>query len=312
MILNTGSRTDIPAFYSRWLRNRFQAGEVMARNPFAPARISRYRLNPEVVDAVTFCTKNPQPLIEDLSFLDSYRSYWMVTLTPYGKDIEPYVPDKHAVISSIQRLAQLVGRERVAWRYDPVLITPRYSAAYHQRAFREIASALSGSVSACIISFIDLYQKTLRNFPEAREVGREEMYQLAGDFSAACRECGIPLKACLESPQLSAWGIDVSGCMTQSVLEKALQVRLKVPSSALTRKGCSCVLGNDIGAYSSCGHGCRYCYANQDMETVRRNMAQHDPDSPLLIGHPGPGDIIADAAQSSWLQGQLSLPLDGC
>lgn len=312
MILNTGSRTDIPAFYSRWLRNRFAAGEVMARNPFAPQRISRYQLRPDLVDAVTFCTKNPAPLMADLAFLEPYRSYWMVTITPYGKDIEPFVPDKHAVIASVQQLSSLVGRDCIAWRYDPILITQKYTEEYHLRAFRAIASALAGSVSACIISFLDLYQKTVRNFPEAREVSREEMNRLAGGLMGICREYGIPLKACLEDPGLAAFGIDTSGCMTQAVLEQALQVRLKVPSSALTRNGCRCVLGNDIGAYSSCGHGCRYCYANQDMAAVRASMRRHDPDSPLLIGRPGPDDIITDAVQTSWLQGQLSLPLDGC
>ena len=33
MIINTGQRTDIPAFYSRWFANRLKAGFVMVRNP---------------------------------------------------------------------------------------------------------------------------------------------------------------------------------------------------------------------------------------------------------------------------------------
>ena len=58
MILNTGSRTDIPAYYSDWFYERVRAGEVLVRNPYYPTQITRYRLDPAVVDALVFCTKN--------------------------------------------------------------------------------------------------------------------------------------------------------------------------------------------------------------------------------------------------------------
>ncbi len=51
MILNTGSRTDIPAFFGGWLLNRFREGFVMARNPYRPELVTRYRLDPQAVDA---------------------------------------------------------------------------------------------------------------------------------------------------------------------------------------------------------------------------------------------------------------------
>ena len=62
MILNTGSRTDIPAYYSDWFYERVRAGEVLVRNPYYPTQITRYRLDPAVVDALVFCTKNPLPM----------------------------------------------------------------------------------------------------------------------------------------------------------------------------------------------------------------------------------------------------------
>ena len=52
MIINTGQRTDIPAFYSTWFTNRLKEGFVCVRNPFNPAQVSRYRLDPEVVDVI--------------------------------------------------------------------------------------------------------------------------------------------------------------------------------------------------------------------------------------------------------------------
>ena len=66
MIIHTGMRTDIPAFYTPWLCNRLRAGSVCVRNPFDRAQVTRYRLDPAVVDLIGFCTKNPAPMMRQL------------------------------------------------------------------------------------------------------------------------------------------------------------------------------------------------------------------------------------------------------
>ena len=63
MIIQTGMRTDIPAFYSEWLMNRIQEGFVLVRNPYNPTQVTKYSLSPEVVDLIAFCTKNPAPML---------------------------------------------------------------------------------------------------------------------------------------------------------------------------------------------------------------------------------------------------------
>ena len=63
MILQTGFRTDIPAFYSEWFANRLRAGYVLVRNPYNPQAVTRYELNPDMVDLIGFCTKNPAPML---------------------------------------------------------------------------------------------------------------------------------------------------------------------------------------------------------------------------------------------------------
>ena len=136
MILNTGSRTDIPAFYSTWFYNRIKEGYVCTRNPYNPKQVRRYQINPDVVDILSFCTKNPAPMLERIHELDAFRQFWFVTLTPYGKDIEPNVPDKHLIITEIQQLSQMAGKQAVGWRYDPIFINQRYSIDYHLRAFQ--------------------------------------------------------------------------------------------------------------------------------------------------------------------------------
>ena len=311
MILNTGSRTDIPAFYAEWFVRRVREGFVMARSPYDPRRITRYILDPAVVDLIVFCTKNPAPLLTHGEALAPFRQFWGVTVTPYGTDIEPQAPSVEAAMESIRTLARVVGSRAVHWRYDPVLITEKYTLEFHKSSFRRMAEGLAGAVENCVVSFVDLYQKTKRNFPSLREVHAEERLALGEVFAAVGREFGIKVRTCLEGDDLAPFGIDTGGCMTQAVLEEAAGCRFRVPRLAAARKGCACLLGNDIGAYNTCAHFCRYCYANASAAAVRRNRALHDPASPLLVGHVESGDIVQDARQVSYVMESEQMDLFG-
>ena len=309
MIINTGQRTDIPAFYADWFVNRLKAGFVLVRNPYNPRSVTRYRLSPEVVDLIGFCTKNPAPMLPHMDLLRPYGQFWYVTITPYGKEIEPGVPDKREVLESFRRLSDTVGPDRMGWRYDPVFISGDYPAERHIKAFEYMAQTLSGYTRTAVISFVDLYEKTKRNFPEVRPVTAEQRLQLGKAFVEIAGQYGMTVRPCGEGDELAPFGADCSGCMTVAMYEQALGRRLKVPKTAPARKECACYLGGDIGAYNTCGHLCRYCYANYDAATVRKNLAAHDPESPLLIGRLEPGDQVHEAKQESWIDPQITMEL---
>lgn len=305
MILHTGMRTDIPAFYSEWFLNRLKAGFVLVRNPFDPSAVTRYTLSPDVVDLIGFCTKNPAPMLPHLDRLQDYGQLWFVTITPYGTEIEPNVPPKEQVMDSFLALAAAVGPHRLAWRYDPILLNETYTVQRHLQDFERMADRLSGATDTCIISFIDLYEKVKRNFPEARLVGQKERILLGREMAAIAARHGMILKTCGEGDELAPYGVDCSGCMTIPVYEKALGERLIVPKAKPQRKECACWLGGDIGAYHTCAHLCRYCYANDDAALVAHNRRRHDPASPFLIGNAMPGDRVHPAVQESWIDRQL-------
>ncbi len=307
MILNTGSRTDIPAYYSDWFYNRIADGYVLVRNPYYPTQITKYLLNPEVIDVMVFCTKNPTPMLGRLSFLSGFDTFWFVTITPYGKDIEPHVPPKEQVIHSFQRLSEIVGSGRMSWRYDPIFITDRYSIDYHIEQFAQMAKTLSGYTSQCVVSFIDLYEKTKRNFHGVRSVTDTEQEILISAFSEIAKENNLQIHLCCENAGLVRENVDADGCMSQAVLEKALGCKLHVPKKKSARNECSCLLGADIGAYNTCGHGCLYCYANYDRETVEKNMKLHNVLSPLLIGKVTENDVIKLAEQKLWKDRQMDI-----
>lgn len=308
MIINTGSRTDIPAYYSKWFYNRIREGYVLTRNPYFPEQVSRFRLTPDVVDIICFCTKNPEPMLERIKELDAFRQLWYVTITPYGKEIEPGVPVKAKVMDSFKRLSEKAGINAVSWRYDPVFITEKYDLDFHLRSFERMAENLQGYVDNCVISFIDLYEKTKRNFPGVKEVRKQDRETIGREFVRTGRKYGIAIRSCCEGTELEKYGVDISGCMTREVMERAIGCNLNVPKSKKpAREQCNCLLGNDIGMYNTCGHGCIYCYANYDNATVIRNRKMHDPDSPFLIGRFRKEDRIKDVKQESYIDRQLRL-----
>ena len=307
MIINTGQRTDIPAFYAEWFANRLKEGFVCVRNPYNQNQVSRYRLDPSVVDVIGFCTKNPAPMFPYMDLLTDYGQYWFVTITGYGRDIEPNVPDKHKLIGDFKRLSDTAGIDSVGWRYDPIFISDRYSEDYHLRAFGKIAEALSGYTKTAVISFIDLYPKVRSNFPEAREVAKEQRLRLGKEMIRIADSCGMTVKPCAEGDELAAFGADCSGCMTMSVYEKAIGKRLLAPKQKGTRAECACYLSCDIGAYNTCRHLCRYCYANADPSEVLARSRLHDPKSPFLIGNYMDGDVVHDVPQESWIDLQTSM-----
>ena len=307
MIIQTGLRTDIPAFYSEWFLNRIKEGYVLVRNPYNESQVTRYSLNPDVVDLIGFCTKNPAPMLPYMDFLKDYGQYWFVTITPYGREIEPGVPAWETVVQDFRKLSKIVGVDSMGWRYDPIFLSDTYTPERHLKDFESMAAGLSGYTKTCVISFIDLYAKVRKNFPEVREVPKKERIEIGREMIRIARKYGMVVRPCAEGDELAAYGADSRGCMTMETYENALHCGLNQPKTKGARKECACYLSCDIGSYNTCGHLCRYCYANYNEQLVRQNRKMHDVNSPFLTGQGRPGDVVHQAKQESWKNGQLSL-----
>ena len=163
MILQTGMRTDIPAFYAEWFANRVKDGYVLVRNPYNPVQVTRYRLDPAVVDLIGFCSKNPAPMLKYMDLLKPFGMYWFVTITPYGTDIEPRVPDREKVMDTFLTLSDIVGADSMGWRYDPILLNEKYTMEYHLKSFEHDDKIHTQDHNICIhlekaSSFNQLYQ----------------------------------------------------------------------------------------------------------------------------------------------------------
>ena len=303
MILNVSGRTDIVQYFSEWLFNRFKKGEVFVRNPLFPEKVTHYVLTPGKIDCVVFCSKNYAPALDHIhEITDKFPCYFHYTITAYGKDIEPGVPSIDESIDTLLCLAKLVGSERIAWRYDPVLLTKKYTVQQHLITFEHMAARLSGHVDRCIFSFVEMYKKVEFNMPELVPFSEEDMNVLAQGFGRIAAKYRIHIQTCACKTDYTAFGIHSSGCVTLPILAKANGIKFKDLRHAGMRNGCCCMTYNDIGRYDSCINGCRYCYANQNPNLARKNFELYDKDAPILIDSIKDCDIITQSRQVSFLE----------
>lgn len=299
MIINTGARTDTVQWYTPWLLKRFEEGYALARNPLFPNKVTRYELDPALVDVVEFCSKNYAPLLPHLhKITDRFNTHFQYTITAYGPDIEPRVPSIDDSVETLYDLEKVVGARRICWRYDPVLLTRDYSIERHFETFDYLCSRLAGHVDRCIFSFVEIYRKLEFNMPELTVMSIDDMDRIAAGLGRIAAARDIPLQTCGTDVDWSRYGILPSGCMTLSMLGNANGIVFKPRKHKGQRSGCHCMESRDIGAYDSCPNGCRYCYANKSPERALKNFCEeHDPDSPLLLGHLRENDIVTQGVQ---------------
>ena len=308
MIINTGQRTDIPAFYSKWFINRLKAGFVLVRNPYYPNLVTKFRLDPSVVDCIGFCTKNPRPMLKYLDILKPFGQFWYVTITGFDKDFEPNVLPIDEVIEDFKILSKAIGKNACGFRYTPIIVNEKYSVEYHIKTFEHIASKLDGYTNLCVFGFVDFYEKISKYHPDILDATDEQKITIAKEFNRIAKEHNMDLRLCSKEKWLKDYGIDVDGCMRLSDYEKAIGKKLIAKSKMEARKNyCSCFISNDIGAYNSCMHLCKYCYANGNVNKVIENYRMHDENSPFLIGDLQPSDQIKEAKQESWINDVLTL-----
>ena len=297
MILSVSRRTDIPAFYSEWFFTRIKEGYVYTRNPINKNAVSKISLNPQVIDCIVFWTKNPSLLfMENLELIDSYKYYFQFTLNPYNDSIEQNVPTKQIVINNFIKLSEKIGKEKVIWRYDPILLSEEYTLQYHVQYFEKLAERLHQYTEKCIISFVDFYKKCERNLrgTNVRTLENPEIIELSKKFKEISNFYRIRLETCAEENELNSIGIIHGRCIDNALIERITDKKIEAKKDKNQRSICGCIESIDIGEYNTCKHNCLYCYANFDQERVIDNSKMHITSSPLLIGEIKNTDIVKE------------------
>jgi DNA repair photolyase len=297
MIISASRRTDIPAFYSEWFMNRVRAGYLFTRNPFNAHQIKRVSLNSADVEAIIFWTRDPLKMLDNLDELKQHnlKFCFLYTITGYPNILEKNVPNPHKAIDTFLKLSELIGPEKVIWRYDPVLLSSLVDLQEHLRLFTKISDALKGHTQKVIISFADIYKKVetnLSRFSKRTNISftdlcsnETELRNLAMQFSEVSVRNGMKIQTCAEKIDLSVEGIKHGKCIDDVWIRDIFGIEISSSKDKGQREECGCIKSIDIGTYNTCLHGCEYCYATFSDNSVAKNVKNHDVTSPFLIGN---------------------------
>ena len=238
VILSVSRSTDIPAFYAEWFVNRLREGYAVWYNPFnqRPMRVSFER-----VKVIVFWTKNPAPLIPYLSELDrrGVHYYFQFTLNDYEREgFESRVPSLDQRIDTFRQLSGLLGKERVIWRFDPMLLAPGLSPRQLLARIWRLGNRLQGSTDKLVFSFVDVlaYRKVQQNLlretacftPEniaSAEPSEAQRIALAEGL-AKCRDAwhnagwDLTLATCAEGIDLDKYAIAHNRCIDGDLIER--------------------------------------------------------------------------------------------
>ena len=291
VIISVSRATDIPAFFSPWFMNRLRRGYVRWVNPFN--RKSEYVSFAET-RVIVFWSKNPQPLLQYLPELDAtgINYYFQFTLNDYEREgLEPGVPPLSQRIETFRALSEKVGRKRVIWRFDPLILAGDLTVDRLAERVAGVAAQVREHTEKLVISFADIanYKKVrgnlVREHVNYREFTPELMIDVARRLQTLNREWGLKIATCAEGSDLAPYGIEHNRCIDDRLMIEAFGHDQKLmqflgcdqgviagfPRPDLKdkgqRKACGCIVSKDIGMYDTCRHLCAYCYANQATNT---------------------------------------------
>lgn len=293
MIISASRRTDIPSYYGKWFFNRLKAGYVLVQNPYNALRLSKLLLSPDTTDCIVFWTKNPAPMIGELKRISDlgYNYYFQFTLTPYGEAWESNLPSVEKRLDTLYTLSDKIGKQRVVWRYDPIILDDTYSVQYHIEQFNFLCEKIHSYVDECIISFVDGYSHIHNIIPE---ISKTQMKAIGKAFSDIAVKHHLKIATCSEKIDLQEFGITRASCIDKERIERITGFSINSKKDLGQRLECGCIESVDIGSYGSCLNGCKYCYATKSQLTAHNNFRQHDPASPMLIGWPRDDVVITE------------------
>lgn len=299
VVVSASRSTDIPAFYSDWLVERLREGFCTWTNPFN--RVQSH-VSFEKTRMIVFWSKNPKPLLARLDEVESlgfHNYYFQFTLNDYEQEgLEPKVPDIASRIETFRELSKRIGKARVIWRFDPLLLSPTLTVDALLSRIQSIGERLKGFTEKLVFSFADIatYRKVIANLrgTGCREFTADERTAFVKGLVGINAELGLELATCAEIVDLSPYGVRHNKCIDDDLMvrlfhdDKPLMDFLGAEYDLLDgwiikkskkdkgqRKACGCIMSKDIGEYNTCPHLCRYCYANATDDTVLANWKRH-------------------------------------
>lgn len=306
VIISASRATDIPAFYADWFIDKFRKGYMCWVNPFNQ---QKQYISFSKARVFVFWTKNPKPLIKYLPELDANNRhyYFHFTLNDYENEyLEPNIPSLDNRIAIFKELSQKIGKEKVIWRFDPLILSDTLSIEKLLQKIKKIGDEVHNYTDRLVVSFVDIedYKKVRSNILKShknemyREFTLTEKKQFAAELQKLNESWNLEIVTCAEDIDLRRYCVNKGRCVDHNLMtrlfdgDKELMAFLK-PSTQTElgffnsdnnakllkdtgqRKECGCIFSKDIGQYNTCMHLCTYCYANHSKSIVRKNYEKY-------------------------------------
>jgi DNA repair photolyase len=305
VIVSASRSTDIPGCYGEWFVNRLNKGYIVWKNPFNGMK--QY-VSFEKTRCIVFWTKNPAPFIKHIESIQKMGIgiVFQVTLNDYEDEkLELNLPSLQQRFHSLKTLSSMIGREKVLWRFDPLILTDQISKDVLLKKISSVGTVIHPFVGRLTISFLSLYKKVLRNLDDvsAHEISDQVRLEIARGINGYNQNWKLPLFSCAEPLDLSMYGIFHGSCIDSALIVRCFgddpllqtyfriskssnlfgkeEVRFESKKDSGQRDGCGCCISKDIGTYDTCFHGCRYCYANTSPEKAMY-LKGHAPDDEFI------------------------------
>ena len=296
MIISASRRTDIPAFYSKWFINRIRLGYCTVPNPYNKNQVTYISLKPDDVDFIVFWTRNPRPLFPFINELDNlgYKYYFQFTLMNNPSCFEHKTPNLLYSIKNFKQISDMMGPEKVIWRYDPIIYSNITDIKFHSDSYKMISKNLKGYTYRSVISILDLYKKITKRLKLLKEQnveitdfseGEKDNYyfeELMCTLAQIASENNMEIVSCSETFNLEKYGIKKGKCIDNNYIKENFNINVSNKKDASQREACGCVESKDIGVYNTCLFGCQYCYATSNFTQAKIKFRKHKIDSPAL------------------------------
>ena len=268
LYISVSRRTDIPRFFCNEFFDAWEKGEISYDGGYG--RSYTVSLQPRHVLGYIFWSKDFSPFLDHPllpALLDKNNAVFHYTINDCP-DLEPHVAPLDKRIETLYRLCDMVGPQRVLWRFDPICKyrTKNGTFATNAPSFFDILPLMEKTgITRSYFSFMTMYSKLKSRDVIFEDFSRDERKDIAGTMLAAAKGAGMNLYNCCNPDVLRLVpGILQAHCIDDGLLRETDRFGVH-PSLSLkpSRDGCGCYESRDIGSYlQKCGHRCSYCYAS--------------------------------------------------
>lgn len=228
LIVSASRSTDIPAFYADWFFHRLKIGYSAWTNPFNGVKGYVSYKNTRFI---IFWSKNPRPLLQHLDYLKERNigCYIQYTLNDYEEEgLERNVRPLAERIDTFKLLVNKLGKGRVIWRFDPMILTDDISIDNLLEKVENIGNQLKGYTKKLVFSYADIqaYKKVKHNLEVCGVPYHEWTEELMDIFACSLAKMNheldwnFQLATCGEKIDIARYGIQHNRCIDGDLITR--------------------------------------------------------------------------------------------